>query len=245
MRLIGKDHEIDYKETLEFFESRAKFSSQDSPQTTTMYQDKTLSERRDRHEQNTVVPLLRLQGQERILDVGCGYGRWASILKGFAPKYVGIDFSQKLLELASAQNLKFAIFQQMAAQDLAANILPVPPPFDLIICSGILIYLNDNDVVRLSKTLVELSDTRATLYLREPMAITGKRLTLDRFPSEELKTNYSAIYRTPEQVKKLFGEAFIAAGFECIVNQTLYPAELCNRKETEQQIQIWKRDIKL
>jgi len=76
------------------------------------------------------------------------------------------------------------------------------------------------------------------------MAITGERLTLDKFPSEELKTNYSAIYRTPDQVQNLFDEAFIAAGFECMVNQSLYPAELCNRKETEQQIQIWKRKVK-
>ncbi len=244
MRLIGKEHEIDYRETLEFFDSRARSSSPDSPQSTTMYQDKSLSERRDRHEQDTVVPLLRLQGRERILDVGCGYGRWASILKGFAPKYIGIDFSQKLLDLASAQNLEFATFQQMAAQDLASNTLLVPPPFDLIICSGILIYLNDRDVVRLSKMLAELAAPHATLYLREPMAITGERLTLDRFPSAELKTNYSAIYRTPAQVRELFDKAFVAEGFECKVNKSLYPTELCNRKETEQQIQIWKREGK-
>lgn len=244
MRLIGKKHEIDYSETLEFFDSRARSCSPDAPQSTTMYQDKSLSERRDRHEQDTVVPLLGLQGQERILDVGCGYGRWASILKDFAPKYIGIDFSQKLLELASAQNLEFATFQQMAAQDISAANLLVSPPFDLIICSGILIYLNDSDVIRLSRTLFDLAAPQATLYLREPMAITGERLTLDKFPSEELKTNYSAIYRTPDQVQDLFDEAFISGGFECMVNQSLYPAELCNRKETEQQIQIWKRRVK-
>jgi len=83
MRYLGKKHEIDYCETLEFFDSRARSCSPDAPQSTTMYQDKSLSERRDRHEQDTVVPLLGLQGQERILDVGCGYGRWASILKDF------------------------------------------------------------------------------------------------------------------------------------------------------------------
>ena len=244
MRLIGKEHEIDYSETLEFFDSRARSSSPDSPQSTTMYQDKSFSERRDRYERDTVVPLLGLQGRERILDVGCGYGRWASILKNFVPKYIGIDFSQKLLELAAAQNLEFATFQQMAAQDISGAKLHISPPFDLIICSGILIYLNDSDVIRLSRTLAQLAAPHATLYLREPMAITGERLTLDRFPSEELRTNYSAIYRTPEQVEELFDAALIAAGFKCIINKSLYPAELCNREETEQQIQIWKREVK-
>lgn len=244
MRYFGKKHEIDYSQTLEFFDSRASCSSPDSPQTATMYQDKSLSEKRDRHEQDTVVPLLGLQGQEKVLDVGCGYGRWASILKNFAPTYIGIDFSQKLLNLALSQKLDFATFQHIAAQDIDPANLLISPPFDIIICSGILIYLNDRDVGRLSKMLVELASPCSTLYLREPMAITGERLTLDRFPSEELKTNYSAIYRTPEQVRELFDEPFVEAGFECLVNISLYPPELCNRKETEQHIQIWKRGSK-
>ena len=244
MRVTGKKHEIDYLETRKFFDSRARCGSPDSPQTTTMYQDKSLSEQRDRHERETVVPLLDLKGAERILDVGCGYGRWASILRDFSPTYLGIDFSQELLSLAESQNMGVATFQHMAAQNISATDLIVPPPFDILICSGILIYLNDSDVTRLAQVLSELAAPCSTLYLREPMAITGERLTLDRFPSEELKTNYSAIYRTPTQCRELFGTPLQDSGFECVVDRSLYPPELCNRKETEQQIQIWKRRVR-
>jgi SAM-dependent methyltransferase len=241
MRIFGINKEIDYKATLEFFDSRAISSSLDAPLKTTMYQDKCLSEKRDHWERETVIPLLKLSRGERILDVGCGYGRWASILRDYSPTYLGIDFSRELIRLAESQNLEFATFQQMAAQDICSADLLVPPPFDLFICSGILIYLNDRDIVRLSKALVEMASPHSTLYLREPMAITGERLTLDAFPSEELKTKYSAIYRTPSQCGELFGKPLLEAGFNCIVNMSLYPEELCNRKETEQQIQIWKK----
>jgi SAM-dependent methyltransferase len=244
MRVFGKEKEIDYGATLEFFDSRARCASPESPQSTTMYQDKSLSEKRDRHESEAVVPLLQLSGGEKILDIGCGYGRWASILRDFSPTYLGIDFSRELLALAEAQGMGFAVFQHMAAQDISPSQLVVPPPFDLVICSGILIYLNDRDVVRLSKALSGLAAPCSTVYLREPMAITGERLTLDRFPSEELKTNYSAIYRTPEQCRELFGTPLQDSGFECLIDRSLYPPELCNRKETEQQIQIWKRRVR-
>jgi len=96
-------------------------------------------------------------------------------------------------------------------------------------------------VAKLARAVAALAAPAARVYLREPMAVTGSRLTLDRFPSEELQRDYSAIYRTPEQCHALFGAPLRAAGFVCEVEQPLYPPELCNRRETAQQIQFWER----
>jgi hypothetical protein len=125
-------------------------------------------------------------------------------------------------------------------QDISPATLVVPPPFDLFICAGILIYLNDNDVGRLGFSIAEIASPRARVYLREPMA-KKERLTLDRFHSTELKTDYSAIYRTLAQSNELFGEPLSQSGFRCVLERSLYPPELCNRKETEQYIQLWAK----
>lgn len=241
MRYTGENHEISYSATLDFFESRGRSASAEAPQTATMYQDRDLASRRDAHERSVVLPLLAPAPGDRVLDIGCGYGRWAEELSGEVASYVGVDFSGELLKLARARGLPRTSFQRLAAQEISATTLESPGPFDLFICSGILIYLNDVDVSRLARSIAELSGPSARVYLREPMAITGSRLTLDRFHSQELQRDYSAIYRTPEQCHELFGGPLRASGFECGVEQTLYPPELCNRKETEQQIQLWTR----
>jgi SAM-dependent methyltransferase len=241
MRYTGTPHEISYAATLDFFESRGRSATADAPQTATMYQDRSLAERRDAHERATVLPLLAPVVTDRVLDIGCGYGRWAGELAGRVAEYVGVDFSAELLRLARAKNHPNAHFQRLAAQEVGPETIERGGAFNLFLCSGILIYLNDADVRRMAGGIARLAAPGARVYLREPMAITGSRLTLDRFPSAELQSEYSAIYRTPEQCHELFGGPLRAAGFRCVHEQPLYPAELCNRKETEQQIQLWTR----
>lgn len=242
MRYTGTAHDISYDATLSFFEARGRTATADAPQTATMYQNKALAEKRDACERDTVLPMLALGGDERVLDIGCGYGRWAEILVGRVGEYVGVDFSSELLKLAEARRLPRSRFERLAAQDVRTGAF-ANPRFDLFICSGILIYLNDSDVSRLADAIAAMAAPGARVYLREPMAVTGGRLTLDRFPSVDLKTEYSAVYRTPDQCHELFGAPLRSTGFTCTVEQPLYPLELCNRQETEQQIQLWNKTV--
>ena len=41
-----------------------------------------------------------LKEKERILDLGCGNGRWFKVFKEKNVKYIGIDNSEKLIEIA-------------------------------------------------------------------------------------------------------------------------------------------------
>lgn len=240
MRVVGEKRDISYDATWSFFESRGRAADPAVPQTATMYQDRDLALQRDALERDTVLPSLGLHGHERVLDVGCGYGRWARILATRVARYLGVDFSAELLALAARLELPNCRFQRLAAQEIRPETLDEPPPFDCLLCSGILIYLNDADVEQLATVLGEMAAGKARLYLREPMA-NEKRLTLDCFPSVELRCEYSAIYRTLDECERLFGGPLVAAGFRRVVQRPLFPVELCNRKETAQYIEIWEK----
>ncbi|MCC6589755.1 MAG: methyltransferase domain-containing protein [Bryobacterales bacterium] len=240
MRYYGDARDIDYTETLRFFEDRGRTALPNAPETSTMYQQGDLARQRDQHERATVEPLLGLHGDERVLDIGCGYGRWARALSGRVHSYLGLDFSQGLLRLAQSVNVPNSRFQCLPAQQIEESALLQPPPFDLFLCSGILIYLNDADVSHLAQSIAALASQTGVCYLREPMAV-SERLTLDRFPSAELNNDYSAIYRTAAECHTLFGRHLENAGFTLTDQQSLYPPELCNRRETEQWIYIWRR----
>src|ERR1700754_3973140 len=55
-----------------------------------------------------VVSVVRSYVAPRVLDVGCGYGRVAEpILEGGASEYVGVDFSEPMLDLAADRLERF------------------------------------------------------------------------------------------------------------------------------------------
>lgn len=70
---------------------------------------------------NTMLGLLNLQENERILDVGCGTGDLLSRIQNSSLKNLklyGIDISQKAIDIAG-RRLKSAILSQMNAEKLS------------------------------------------------------------------------------------------------------------------------------
>ena len=78
-----KTPSINQKEVLDFFEERAKKANTIGYKQAVIYQDKNpnLAEKRDKAEKELLLPKFKLSGRERVLDIGCGTGRWAEILK--------------------------------------------------------------------------------------------------------------------------------------------------------------------
>ena len=60
----------------------------------------------------------RIQGQ-RVLDLGCGGGRTSPWLHALASRYLGVDYSARMVEVCRARYPEFA-FTQGNARDLAA-----------------------------------------------------------------------------------------------------------------------------
>jgi cyclopropane fatty-acyl-phospholipid synthase-like methyltransferase len=234
-RVLGEQRAIDYGRTMAFFEERAA-TAEGNALTATMYQDEELARRRDQAEKDTVLRRLHVRADDRVLDLGCGSGRWAQVIASRVSVYLGVDFSARLLEIARV-HAPDASFECAAVNALEPETLAVPPPYTLIICSGILTYLNDSDVDHLFSTVSRTAAARSRIYVREPIAKT-QRLTLDDYWSEELRSQYSAVYRTRGEYLGSFGAL---TGFQLKAEGEPFPKDLQNRPETEQRYFLLER----
>ncbi len=99
-RVFGKNIEVSYGATHEFFENRAKKHNDNHPYVTILYQDKNpeLTEQRNEYEKGFVKNLLKLGRDSKVLDIGCGIGRWAEEIEDSI--YLGVDFSKSLIAIA-------------------------------------------------------------------------------------------------------------------------------------------------
>lgn len=243
-RISDEVVEIDYDATQRFFDQRAVGSADACSWTRVMYQDDNpdLAVARDKHEKQVVLPQLHLNPTHHLLDVGCGVGRWALTVAPLVQSYLGTDFSDGLLARAreALGQCSDVEFLRLAAQDVE-TLAGRRGPFHRVILAGILAYLNDDDAKRCLRGVAKVcSKTDAIVYLREPMGITS-RLTLDKFWSDQLNSEYSAIYRSREEYQALLEETLCAEGFHIDQFTALYPQDLQNRVETCQCIVLLNR----
>jgi len=76
-----------------------------------------------------LLALARKLGAERILEVGCGTGRWLFDLRPAADQLYGLDLSIGMLERARSRDGRLRLVRGRASQ------LPFPPAtFDLVYC---------------------------------------------------------------------------------------------------------------
>jgi len=89
-----------------------------------------------------------------VLDVGCGSGRIGEFVlsEGGAARYVGVDFSEPMVELSRARLERFADRTQLLVDDFLTA--PLIGSFDVILALGLFDYLPDAD--RFSRRMFEL-----------------------------------------------------------------------------------------
>jgi cyclopropane fatty-acyl-phospholipid synthase-like methyltransferase len=239
-RTPGRRVDLDYEATRAFFDARAERVEGPCAWTATMYHDgaPALAEARDRCEKEFVLPLLSLQRDTRVLDVGCGLGRWAVAIAPLVASYTGIDFSDGLLVqgraiCAQIPGAEKAVFERCDARDVGR----LDGPFDRIVLAGILQYLNDDDARRCLDGVASLAAPDAVVYVREPMR-TRARLTFDRYWSDDLETDYSTIYRTVSEYEDMLAATLGPVGLRMQLMGDLYPPELEHPLETRQRLML-------
>lgn len=157
--------------------------------------DSTLSNLRNEREKNLLDDfyLKDIKQKISVLDFGCGIGRWADNLKDIVSVYHGIDFSSECIRhnVDTFKNYKNLMFFEMSITDIKKDRLL--DNYDLIIINGVLMYINDDELTKVFESLSLFNPKK--IYIQESISILDKRLTLKKFYSEELNSDYNAIYR--------------------------------------------------
>ena len=202
-RLYGEKESIDCEKVKDFFDNRAS-KEVENILSITMYQDSDVVEKRHKDESKIVLEKLDVTNK-KILEIGCGIGRWAEVFEDKCDSYLGIDYSKNLIEIANkTYDYDNCYFQEMSATDLKIDELKLSPPFDIILIIGVLIYLNDEDIKQMMEEINKVSDENTIVYVRETISYMDTRLTLKDFYSEDLDEEYNAIYRTENELLEYF-----------------------------------------
>ena len=153
--------------------------------------------------------------------------------------YCGVDFSKELIDIAKSRNRKKNFFFYNSSIEKIGDILS--EKYNTVLLIGILMYLNDKDLASVLENIEKICEGHSILCIREPVGISD-RLTLKDYFSEELKDNYSAIYRTRKELFEFFMSPFFKKGFYIKEQGFLFEGEeLNNRKETSQYYYILER----
>lgn len=202
-RLYGEKKDINPDDVKNFFSDRAN-RDLESDLSIVLFQEKENSEQRHIEEKKLFHEHINVDGKI-ILEVGCGIGRWAEALHDKCESFLGIDYTEDLIEIAKkSYDFDNCKFQVMSATDIKADTLLIKPPFDVIIFSGVLMYINDDDIKLVFNELNRICADDKKLFIMEPVSRMGSRLTLKDFYSEGLEADYNAIYRTEEEYMELF-----------------------------------------
>ena len=246
-RVYNDKIDIDYGKTLDFFEHRGDNKLLNTKYNYVLFQDDSpeIAVKRDKEEKEKIGKSLSWSEGKKVLDIGCGIGRWGEYIVNKGLNYIGIDYSSKLLKIAQEnlskyeENVKLihGSFQNFYKVIENNNI---DKKFDMIFINGVMMYINDSDLKEGLGKIFDVCNKHCQLYFKESMAI-EKRLTLKDFYSNSLTQNYTAIYRSIDEYKKLFDQFFVKKGFRVKERGSLFNVELQNRKETLDYYFIFER----
>lgn len=232
-RIYGKEIDIDADSVKTFWDKRALLVEEKGWGTVNLGdQDSTIGEKMYKYESEKIMPRLGIGKDTRVLDLGCGMGRWAKMVLPYCGFYCGIDFSEELIKIAKKlckADSKHGVFHSMPVTEAVNQ--PASffgGTFNCIIIAGLCIGVNDNDLRTLFDNLSGLCGTECVIYIKETAAF-DKRLTLSNFESKELKSSYNAIYRTPGEYESLFKPLFSEGFF--VSESFFFPEELGRKRE--------------
>lgn len=237
-RCYGKKIDIDSKDIKGFWQKRAENSKELNAVLLGNQKDAHHGEMRNNREQELLFNLLGDFKNLSILDIGCGMGRWAENFLEYGEfKYTGIDMCENFTinnreRFSNYPNIKF---YTMPADIMNFELLD--KTYDLIIVNGVMMYINDENLKKVFQNISGFNPKN--IYLQESVTTINERLTLDKFYSEELDTNYSAIYRTPQEYEGFMSE--FLSEYEIVKSELMLDKETGARKETNAQYWFLKR----
>lgn len=215
-RVYGEKVSIDTKNTISFYNQRAKTIKNREQEYTTVLlgdQDPEYAVKWDEYEKGFVLPKLMLNRNKVVLDLGCGMGRLADAVSDKVKEYYGVDFSSEMIAVAK-QNVRNnnCHFYTMSVVDALSDPKITARKYDLVLMAGVSMYINEDELKESYRLLRNLVNKDSLFYFEESVG-KKERLTLNHIWSEDLQDYYGAIYRTREEYKSLIDECINGAKY--------------------------------
>ncbi len=178
----------------------------------------------------------RLTAQDDILELGCGLGRWSRELAKHVKHIDALDSCAKFIEKARETSLQEGVRN---VDFHVANIGEFRPSkkYDHTISIALLHYLSDEQFSNAVSVVRDAVKPGGYALFRESFGL-EKRFELHGFYSSVLDSEYSAIYRTTDELA-----AELGPDFEKVIDE-LTLAATQSKPETGQKVVIFKRSGK-
>ncbi len=141
--------------------------------------------------------IVKFNKSMKVLELGCGAGRFAYSIAPYVNKYVGIDYSlegiQAAKQLCENSNINNVDFIQASIIDFDYS-----EKFDVIYFGSVIQYLNDDDIKR---TLVNLKK-----FIKEDTIIIDRSSVRNNIRHIADSILYYCTYRTSKEIEGLFEE---------------------------------------
>lgn len=185
-------------------------------------------------EKTQVLPRLHLHADQTVLDLGAGVGQWTFRFAPLVKKVVAVEYASTQVKLAKKTLLQNKIFNvkyiESPAEDFETN-----EKFDLIFISGLFVYMIDEQVSKLLPKLRNWIKPKGIIFLRDGTSILQTRYIIEDKFSENLKSEYSAIYRTRNEYLELFN----AAGYNLLEDDQMFPEGFRLNKYPETRLRFY------
>lgn len=243
-RVYGEKIEINMNSVQNFYNKRAAMIDEKGWGAVSLGdEDSSIAAKVYDYDRGILFPKFGVTSTSRILELGCGMGRWAKIVLPYCAAYCGVDFSKEMLEAAEKVCKDYLDRSSFYHMSVSEAVEKGPQffggAFHCVIISGVCMYINDLELTQIFEHIPFLCQAHCTICIKEPAAF-EKRLTLNEFPSEALHSKYNAIYRTPEEYNAFF-QPLLKAEFS-ICEQNFLPIEVGRkRSETNGWCAIFKR----
>ncbi len=227
---------LDAKKVKAFWDNRSRYYNQQPFESiVNLEQDPENLDLKIREETSKVFAWLPDVMGKRVLDLGAGIGQWAfRFQKRRAESVTAVEFSESLVSIGREEACQRGVdnvhFVVASAEDYTSNEL-----FDIVLISGLMVYLNDCQAEKLLSHLVALTTPETVILLRDGTGTAGRYEINNRF-SEVLDTEYSATYRTAEQYTTLFARY----GFQLLKQEDMFPEGHILNKYPQTRLRLYR-----
>lgn len=158
-------------------------------------------------EETLILSLESFDDRPRVLDLGCGNGRWTCILLDRCSRYTGVDLSSAYInELQRTLGSEKAKFVCLSAEQYVDD-----EQYDVILALGLITYMNDEDVRKLSRHCKKMLAPGGRLVMRNVVTHEQHRRVYDRRTTLLGRLlgrarGYQVIRRSPDVEIALFSE---------------------------------------